>query len=108
MPVTIPVTSVTCLPAYGDIRVLPWMSWTRTDSACAGVVRTIVDAAEHAAATVSAARRADDLLGNGIPSGDVTGRRDEGGARTVCRYLWGGRCDARRGLRTGHVVGQAR
>ncbi|BCL19665.1 hypothetical protein GCM10017668_15080 [Streptomyces tuirus] len=51
----------------------------RTDSACAGLVRTIVDAAEHAAATVSAARRADDLLGNGIPSGDVTERRDEGG-----------------------------
>ncbi|GAA2766178.1 hypothetical protein GCM10010103_52190 [Streptomyces paradoxus] len=76
----------------------------RTDSACAGLVRTIVDAAEHAAATVSAARRADDLLGNGIPSGDVTGRRDEGGkdewltaatcgADAVTRVERGGRVD---------------
>ncbi|GAB2837758.1 hypothetical protein GCM10027074_00020 [Streptomyces deserti] len=62
----------------------------RTESAWAGVVRTTVDAAEHTAATVSAARRADDLLGNGIPSGDVTdaGTRVEldGGSRD----LWGG------------------
>ncbi|GAB2738508.1 hypothetical protein GCM10027072_37010 [Streptomyces bullii] len=43
----------------------------RTESAWAGEVRTTVDAAEHTAATVSAARRADGLLGNGIPSGDV-------------------------------------
>ncbi|GHH94393.1 hypothetical protein GCM10017779_48500 [Streptomyces capillispiralis] len=51
----------------------------RTVSACAGDVRTTVDAAEHTAATVSAARRADDLLGNGFPSGDVicAGRRVE-------------------------------
>ncbi|GGT78538.1 hypothetical protein GCM10010256_41990 [Streptomyces coeruleorubidus] len=80
----------------------------RTESACAGVVRTIVDAAEHTAATVSAARRADDLLGNGVPSGDVTGRRDEGGAWTVCRYLWGGRCDARSGRWTGGSGGATR
>lgn len=65
---TIPATSVTCRPAYGDSRVLPWMSWTRTESACAGEVRTIVDA-EQTAATVSAARRAEDLLANGIPPG---------------------------------------
>ncbi|GGY37079.1 hypothetical protein GCM10010384_50360 [Streptomyces djakartensis] len=66
-----------------------------------------METAEHAAATVSAARRADDLLGNGNPSGDVTGRRDEGGAWTVCRYLWGGgRCDARRGRWTGCGWGQ--
>ncbi len=66
---TIPATSVTCSPAYGDSRVLPWMSWTRTESACAGEVRTIVDAAEQTAATVSAARRAEDLLANVIPPG---------------------------------------
>ncbi|CAM5449832.1 hypothetical protein STENM327S_00131 [Streptomyces tendae] len=40
-----------------------------------------VDAAEQTAATVSAARRAEDLLANGIASGDVTWRRDEGGTR---------------------------
>ncbi|GGV79370.1 hypothetical protein GCM10010340_66180 [Streptomyces griseoloalbus] len=45
----------------------------RTVSACAGVGRTTiwVADAQHTAATVSAARRADDLLGNGFPSGDV-------------------------------------
>ncbi len=71
-PVTIPATSATFWPAYGDIRVVPWMSWMRTESACAGVGRTIVwttAAAEQTAATVSAARRAEDLLGNGIPPG---------------------------------------
>ncbi len=68
-PVTIPVTSVTCSPAYGDMRVSPWMSWMRTESACAGEVRTTADAAVHMAATVSAARRADGLLGNGFPPG---------------------------------------
>ncbi len=63
--VTMPGTSVTFCPANGDIRVVPWMSWTRTASACAGEVRTTVDAAEQTAATVSAARRAEDLLGKG-------------------------------------------
>ncbi|GAA4338081.1 hypothetical protein GCM10023086_72240 [Streptomyces venetus] len=77
------------------------MSWTRTESACAGAVRTIVDAAEHAAATVSAARRADDLLGNGIPSGDVTGAGTRVERVAGSRYLWGGRCDARREWWTG-------
>ncbi|GEC04262.1 hypothetical protein SSP24_19170 [Streptomyces spinoverrucosus] len=41
----------------------------RTASACAGEAMTTVDAAEQTAATVSAARRAEDLLGNGIPPG---------------------------------------
>src|SRR5690349_14022962 len=40
-----------------------------TVSACAGRVRATVEAAEQTAATVSAARRADFLLGNGIPPG---------------------------------------
>ncbi|GGW89037.1 hypothetical protein GCM10010297_08060 [Streptomyces malachitofuscus] len=57
----------------------------RTESACAGEVRTTVDAAVHTAATVSAARRADDLLGNGIPSGNViyAGTRVERGSLPV-------------------------
>jgi hypothetical protein len=70
--VTMPGTSVTFCPANGDIRVVPWMSCTRTESACAGVGRTTIwaaAAAEQTAATVSAARRAEDLLGKGIPPG---------------------------------------
>ncbi|GGV16749.1 hypothetical protein GCM10010293_10390 [Streptomyces griseoflavus] len=51
----------------------------RGEAACAGEVRTTVDAAVHTAATVSAARRADDMLGNGfLRERDL--RRDEGGA----------------------------
>ncbi|GHD25878.1 hypothetical protein GCM10010313_64120 [Streptomyces violarus] len=46
-----------------------------------------MDAAVHAAATVSAARRADDLLGNGVPSGDMTGA----GTRVV-RGLFAATC----------------
>ncbi|GAA3239181.1 hypothetical protein GCM10020256_60090 [Streptomyces thermocoprophilus] len=56
----------------------------RTESACAGEVRTTVDAAEHTAATVSAARRADDLLGKGSLRGRdrAPGRgRDRDGSR---------------------------
>ncbi|BDH04414.1 hypothetical protein HEK131_16410 [Streptomyces seoulensis] len=56
------------------------MSWTRTESACAGEVATTADAAPHTAATVSAARRAEVLLGKGIPPGNMTERRD-GSAR---------------------------
>ncbi|GHI08616.1 hypothetical protein Scel_69370 [Streptomyces cellostaticus] len=63
--VTMPGTSVTFWPAYGDIRVVPWMSWMRTESACAGEVRATAEAALQTAATVSAARRAEDLLGKG-------------------------------------------
>ncbi|GEK03383.1 hypothetical protein TNCT1_56590 [Streptomyces sp. 1-11] len=69
MAVTMPGTSVTFCPANGDIRVVPWTSWTRTEAACAGEVRTTADAALQTAATVSAARRAEDLLGKGIPPG---------------------------------------
>src|SRR5690606_6433045 len=58
------------------------MSWMRTESACAGEARTTVDAAEQTAATVSAARRADGLVGNGSLRGRVV-CRDEGGARTA-------------------------
>ncbi|GAA3556714.1 hypothetical protein GCM10022295_43430 [Streptomyces osmaniensis] len=45
----------------------------RMESACAGAVMMTVDAAEQTAATVSAARRADFLLGNGIPPGTCVG-----------------------------------
>ena len=91
-PVTMPGTSVTFWPAYGDIRVVPWMSWMRTESACAGEVRATVEAALQTAATVSAARRAEDLLGNGDPSGDV-----RGAGTTVELDTWhGGADDARR------------
>nr|BFD85514.1 hypothetical protein StreXyl84_49150 [Streptomyces sp. Xyl84] len=66
----------------------------RTESACAGAGSTIIwvtAAAEQTAATVSAASRAEDLLGNGIPPGTYrsagtrvgrgTGRRDRWAAR---------------------------
>ncbi|GGV39060.1 hypothetical protein GCM10010261_10340 [Streptomyces pilosus] len=57
----------------------------RSESACAGEVRTTVDAAVHTAATVSAARRADDMLGNGFPPGNViyAGMRVERGSLPV-------------------------
>src|SRR5690606_2082263 len=58
------------------------MSWMRTESACAGEARTTVDAAEQTAATVSAARRADGLVGNGAVRGGLDGG-DEGDARTA-------------------------
>ncbi|GGQ96865.1 hypothetical protein Saso_07500 [Streptomyces asoensis] len=71
------------------------MSWTATVSAWAGVVSATVEAAEQAAATVSAARRADFLLGNGIPPGTFmsagtrvdrgTGGRDPRGGRDARR-----------------------
>src|SRR5690242_21485905 len=91
-----PDTSATFWPAYGEMRVVPWMSWMRTESACAGEVRATADAAEQTAATVSAARRAEDLLGNGIPPGTCVGA----GTRVVLgtvqgRDRWGGG-DARR------------
>ncbi|GAA4012478.1 hypothetical protein GCM10022232_63060 [Streptomyces plumbiresistens] len=44
-----------------------------TAAACAGEVSTTVEAAEQTAATVSAARRTEDLLGNGIPPGTYMG-----------------------------------
>ncbi|GKQ38271.1 hypothetical protein ALMP_48040 [Streptomyces sp. A012304] len=55
----------------------------RTESACAGAATTTVDAAEQTAATVSAARRAEDLLGNGFPPGTCmsAGTRVGHGAR---------------------------
>ncbi|GGX74924.1 hypothetical protein GCM10010515_48090 [Streptomyces fructofermentans] len=49
------------------------MSWTAVASAWAGVVRTTAETVEQTAATVSAAMRAEDLLGNGIPPGTCVG-----------------------------------
>ncbi|GGW29269.1 hypothetical protein GCM10010350_11040 [Streptomyces galilaeus] len=55
----------------------------RTESACAGEATTTADAAEQTAATVSAARRAEDLLGKGFPPGTYmsAGTRVRRGAR---------------------------
>ncbi len=77
--VTMPGTSDTFCPANGEVRVVPWMSWTRTESACAGVGRATIwltAAALQTVATVSAARRAEDLLGKGSLRGrdDAPGR----------------------------------
>ncbi|GHA17842.1 hypothetical protein GCM10010372_16990 [Streptomyces tauricus] len=69
----------------------PWMSWTATVSAWAGDVTTTDETVEQTAATVSAAMRAEDLLGNEIPPGTCVGAgtrvgqgwgevRNEGGA----------------------------
>lgn len=77
----------------GDVRVVPWMSWMRIESASAGEVRTTADTVEQMAATVSAPMRAVLLLGKGIPPGTYVSagtRVDGGGLRPV------GRCDARR------------
>src|SRR4051794_36529114 len=36
-PVTMPGTSLTCLPTSGDRRVVPWMSWMRAGTPGGGV-----------------------------------------------------------------------
>ena len=59
------------------------MSWTATASAWAGEVRTTAETVEQTAATVSAAMRTEDLLGNEIPPGTCVG------AGTRAKY-WSG------------------
>ncbi|GHA15256.1 hypothetical protein GCM10010389_62350 [Streptomyces echinoruber] len=68
----------------------------RTAAACAGEVRTIVEAAEQTAATVSAASRVEDVLGKGFPPGtwQCVGTRVE--RRTGAGATGGGGGGARR------------
>ncbi|GAA3857523.1 hypothetical protein GCM10022207_21060 [Streptomyces lannensis] len=64
----------------------------RTVSACAGVVSTTPETVVQTAATVSEARREEDLLGNGIPPGTYVGA----GTKVEYGAAAGGRRDARR------------